>query len=132
MTEDDGFRPRPPRATCRARVWCEDEDVTLYVRAMDVSEGGLCVRTARPFHEGQTVRVGISGSQGDAVAEARVAWSRPERSTPAMGLQLVRFERGAAVYEAIVSGALRRADRVSQPDPWDGSTPTRPMRIKRG
>ena len=111
----------------RTRVWCEDADVTLYVRALDVSERGLCVRTPRPFDAGSTLRVGLSGPDGDAIAEARVAWSRPDRGTPAMGLELTKFESGPGVFTALVERARARAAAVHAPEPW-GEDPLRDTR----
>ncbi len=84
----------------------------------------MCVRTARPFPAGSRLRVGFSEPEGQAVAEARVAWSRPDRSTPAMGLQLTRFEVGEQIFDRIVERAQRRADRLSRPEPW-GDAPGR-------
>lgn len=106
-------------------MWCEDGSVTLYVRAVDVSERGICVRTAAPFEAGRTLRLGLSGPSGDAIAEARVAWSNMERSTPAMGLEVTRFERGEGVFDAIVERARSRAARLSRPEPW-GESPLPP------
>ena len=113
----DERRKGDERIPLRARVWCEDEEVTLYVPAVDVSDGGVCVRTAHPFEEGQEVRLGLSGPEGDAVVTARVAWSRPTRDTPATGLSLGDFESGREVFEKMVSKARRNARRLRSPLP---------------
>ena len=108
------------RIPLRARVWCEDEEVTLYVPAVDVSDGGMCVRTGRTFEEGHIVRVGVSGPEGEAVANARVAWSRPTRDTPATGLHIEDFIRGREVFEKMVARARRHVeDATEEPEPID-------------
>lgn len=107
------------RVPLRLRVWCEDEEVTLYVPAVDVSERGMCVRTGRTFEEGRRVTVGVSGPEGEAIATARVAWSRAERDTPATGLQLERFVRGREVFAKLVARARRNRERVEDPDEID-------------
>lgn len=113
----DERRRGQERIPLRARVWCEDDEVTLYVPALDVSDGGLCIRTGHPFEEGRTVRLGLSGPEGDAVALARVAWSRPTRNTPATGLSLESFETGRDVFEEMVSKARRKAHRLRSAAP---------------
>lgn len=115
----DDRRNGDPRIPLRARVWCEDEEITLYVPAVDVSDEGMCVRTGRPFEEGQRVRLGMSGPEGEAVATARVAWSRPTRDTPATGLHIEQFVRGRDVFEKMVKAARERSDRVGDPEPFD-------------
>ena len=105
------------RIPLRARVWCEDDEVTLYVPTVDVSDGGMCVRTGRTFEEGRQVRVGFSGPEGDAVATARVAWSRPSRQTPATGLQLEEFVQGREVFAKMVARARNNRARVEDPTP---------------
>src|SRR6185503_3139329 len=97
---EDGRRHH--RVPMRARVWCEGEGLTLYVPALDVSAGGLCVRTSRPFAQGQKVRLGVSGPEGEAVLRARVAWSRDDDDAPAMGLEVIDFVRGREVFEALL------------------------------
>lgn len=111
---------RQERVPLRARVWCEDEEVTLYVSAVDASDGGVRVRTAKHFERGREVRLGFSGPEGEAVATARVAWSSVDGGeTPAMGLELTDFARGREVFDAMVRRARRRRDRISSPVPFD-------------
>src|SRR5688500_5298874 len=99
------------RVPVRARVWCEGEELTLYVPALDVSAGGLCVRTSRPFAQGLHVRLGVSGPEGEAVARARVAWSREGGDeAPAMGLELIDFVQGREIFEAILERARAREE----------------------
>ena len=105
------------RIPLSARVWCDDEEVTLYVPAVDVSDGGICLRTSRRFETGRRVRLGICGPEGEAVISARVVWSRPsDEHTPATGLSLEGFERGCDVFERMVANARHRAERISRPD----------------
>lgn len=107
------------RIPLSARVWCEDEEVTLYVPAVDVSEGGMCVRTGRPLEEGRRVRVGMSGPEGEAVATARVAWSRPAHDTPSAGLHIEEFLRGRDAFERMVKAARDENEHLIDPEPFD-------------
>lgn len=115
------------RIPLRARVWCEDEEVTLYVPTVDVSDGGMCVRTGRAFEEGRQVRIGLSGPEGEAVATARVAWSRPAMKTPATGLKLEEFVRGREVYARMVARARCNRARVEDPAPMHGDDDDPPI-----
>ncbi|MBX3272928.1 MAG: PilZ domain-containing protein [Sandaracinaceae bacterium] len=105
------------RIPLRTKVWCEDEGVTLYVPALDVSDDGICVSTGRTFEVGARLSVGVRGPEGEAVATARVAWSRPTRATPATGLQIEGFVRGRDVFDRLVERARREAQ--GEPDPTE-------------
>ncbi|MFY0576849.1 hypothetical protein ACN28S_23220 [Cystobacter fuscus] len=37
------------RFASRLRCWCESEDITLYARVANLSEGGCSCRRARPW-----------------------------------------------------------------------------------
>ena len=112
---DDDRRDGHERIPFDERVWCEDSEVTLYVPALDASDGGLCVRTGRSFEEGRRVRVGVCAPEGDVVATARVAWSRPDRPTPTAGLSIESFQEGREVFLAMVARARSRHARVEDP-----------------
>lgn len=92
--------------------WCEDDEVTLYVPAVDVSDDGMCGRTGCPFAKGHELRIGFSGPEGEGVATARVVWSSPSRGTPATGLSLEGFESGREVFEKMVERARGNARRL--------------------
>jgi 3-isopropylmalate dehydratase large subunit len=79
------------RIGVKKRVWCEGDDLTLYVQARDVSAEGFFIRTSAPPKPGQRFRISFADDSGNAVvAQTEVAWSRsatPE-TQPGMGLKI--------------------------------------------
>ena len=75
------------RVPTKLRCWCEGENVTVYARIGNMSEGGLFVRTSTPLERGATARLRF-GTDGFETT-ARVVWSRSEgQDGPAcMGLE---------------------------------------------
>lgn len=74
------------RVPSRLRCWCEGENITVYARIGNLSEGGIFVRTSTPLARGTraTLRFGADGLE----APALVVWSRMEGQDgpPGMGL----------------------------------------------
>ena len=108
---------RHPRIPVRQRIWCEGSDVTLYVQALNVSHGGLFVRTASPAEIGRAFRVSFSDLEdGEVVAQVEVVWARRDNGSgqPGMGVRIVDFEAGAENYERFVNRRLSDDDR--EPD----------------
>jgi len=107
---------RHPRFTIRQRVWCESERVTLYVQALNVSAGGLFVRTASPPTPGERFRMSFTDMDGaEVVATVEVVWRREDAGdhTPGMGVRIVSVESGHAAFERFVarhSGREARGD----------------------
>jgi uncharacterized protein (TIGR02266 family) len=93
-------------------VWCEGERLTLYVQALNVSLGGVFVRTSNPPPPGERFRVSFTDlGEGEVVAAAEVAWvARGGDGQPGMGLRFVGFERGAADYERFVARCAVEAE----------------------
>ncbi len=111
---------RYPRIPVRQRVWCEGEQLTLFVQALNVSRGGLFVRTASPPAAGDRVRISFRDlREGEVVAQTVVVWSRRDASAqqPGMGLRITGFERGATDFERFV---VRAGDAKGE-DADDGS-----------
>lgn len=104
---------RHPRVPVRQRVWCEGANVTLYVQALNVSRGGLFVRTASPAEIGRAFRVSFSDLEdGEVVAQVEVVWARRENGSgqPGMGVRIVDFESGAENYANFVNRQLSGGD----------------------
>ncbi|MBL8954177.1 MAG: TIGR02266 family protein [Myxococcaceae bacterium] len=78
------------RVPSRLRCWCEGENVTVYARIGNLSEGGLFLRTSTPLTEGSRAVVRFGGD-ASIEAQATVVWCRAdaESGPPGMGL---RFE----------------------------------------
>ncbi len=77
------------RVVSKLRCWCEGENITVYARIGNLSEGGIFLRTSTPLERGSkaTLRFGTDGFE----AAARVVWSRVEGQggPPGMGLEFV-------------------------------------------
>ena len=75
------------RVPSRLRCWCEGENVTVYARIGNLSEGGLFLRTSTPLARGSLALVRFGGELSFE-ASARVVWSRVEGQggLPGMGL----------------------------------------------
>jgi len=87
------------RFTSRLRCWCESDNITLYARIANLSEGGLFLQTSTPLNAGRKalLRLG-SGEVSEVMAEATVMWSRPQRHDkgPAgMGMRFEGMDSGA-------------------------------------
>lgn len=79
---------RHPRVSSRIRVWCEGHNVTLYASVMDISEGGLFLKTHTPFPAG--ARATVRFQNGKTVEmPATVVWTRDQGNAqpPGMGLR---------------------------------------------
>lgn len=102
------------RIDSRLRCWCEGENVTVYARVGNLSEGGLFVRTSTPLREGS--RALLRFRDGDSVevsAEAKVVWtSGGSDHTPAgMGLQFEALDEHAL---AKIRSLLRTESRATE------------------
>ncbi len=75
------------RVHSRLRCWCEGENVTVYARIGNLSEGGLFLRTSTPLPQGSTARIRF-GEPG-IEAMATVMWARASDGggPPGMGLR---------------------------------------------
>lgn len=87
------------RISSRLRCWCEGENITVYARIENLSEGGIFVRTSTPLERGTraTLRFGTSGVE----APARVVWSRMEGQGGPPGMGLVFEDLQDGVRDAI-------------------------------
>ncbi|SES89272.1 Myxococcus xanthus paralogous domain TIGR02266 [Stigmatella erecta] len=88
------------RVTSRMRCWCRAEDVTLYSRVGNVSEGGLFMRTSTPLQTGARAAVRLGSGEKDGAefqAMAKVVWARQNGQSrpPGMGLQFDALDDAA-------------------------------------
>jgi len=96
------------RYPSRLRCWCESENITLYVRIANLSEGGLFLQTNTPMEAGRRTLLRLSGRDvREVMAEAVVVWNRPQRQEkgpPGMGLKFEELDSGAlALLRRIIS-----------------------------
>lgn len=100
---------RYSRISSRLRCWCEGDNVTVYARIGNLSEGGLFLRTSTPLERGARALVRFGGEQ-PIEAPARVVWSRVEGQDgpPGMGLQFEEIdERRRERIRALIETELR-------------------------
>jgi uncharacterized protein (TIGR02266 family) len=98
---------RSGRVPSRMRCWCEGDNVTLYSRVSNLSEGGLFLRTSTPLREGMRakVRLGVGEEDGPEVQTlVKVVWTRQnDKHRPSgMGLQ----------FESLDAGSLERLRQI--------------------
>ncbi len=77
------------RVASRLRCWCEGENITVYARIGNLSEGGLFLRTSTPLAAGAVATIRI-GTEAVFETHARVVWARvdgEEAGPPGMGLE---------------------------------------------
>ncbi len=85
------------RVPSRLRCWCEGENVTVYARIGNLSEGGLFLRTSTPLERGSRTLVRFGDTNIQAAAE--VVWARGDEGAegpPGMGLMFVDVDDGRA------------------------------------
>lgn len=83
------------RVPSRLRCWCEGENVTVYARIGNLSEGGMFLRTSTPLALGS--RAVLRFGSDDAVeTQAVVVWARLDGDSgpPGMGLKFDPFDNG--------------------------------------
>lgn len=82
---------RHQRKILFTRCWCDGENVTLYVRILNASAGGLFVKTRTPFRPGTkvVVRWAFPGEKDEHLAMAEVVWKRDERDPNGMGVKFI-------------------------------------------
>jgi len=109
---------RNARVPSRMRCWCEGDNVTLYSRVGNLSEGGLFLRTSTPLQEGAraTVRLGAGEATGPELhTSVKVVWTRPGGQSwpPGMGL----------AFEALDAASLERLRQIisNEQARWPGA-----------
>ena len=62
-----------PRVPSRLRCWCEGENVTVYARVGNISEGGMFVCTSTPLNLGTEATLRF-GQEIAVETHAKVVW----------------------------------------------------------
>lgn len=92
------------RVASKLRCWCEGDNITVYARIGNLSEGGLFLRTSTPLERGARAMVRFGGDLF-IEATARVVWSRVEGQggPPGMGLAFEQVDesRRTAIRQII-------------------------------
>ncbi|MHB8876421.1 MAG: TIGR02266 family protein [Myxococcaceae bacterium] len=96
------------RVHSRLRCWCEGENVTVYARIGNLSEGGLFLRTSTPLEQGSkaVVRFGLADTS-EVEASAIVVWARNDGDSgpPGMGLMFQEVDpQKLSLIREIVTG----------------------------
>jgi uncharacterized protein (TIGR02266 family) len=107
---------RHVRVDTRLRCWCEGQNVTVYARIGNLSEGGLFVRTSMPLERGVVTVLRFGRNRVDEVeARAVVIWSRGEghQGPPGMGL---RFEEQDPAKLELIRRLVQEEKRAKVPE----------------
>jgi len=115
QAEIDSDKRRHPRFPITQRCWCESTNVTMYITIMNISRGGLFLKTAIPLPVGQKARILWKLADDQEVeAEAEVVWSCQGGGSghsgmlmmPGMGLRFVRVLKGQESLERFFESLL--------------------------
>lgn len=80
---------RHERISPKLRCWCEGDNVTIYARVSNLSEGGLFLRTPTTFNVQPHLRIRVPlTSELEMVALARVIWQKPKTGLDGSGIGL--------------------------------------------
>jgi hypothetical protein len=94
---------RFPRFPITQRCWCESTNVTMYITIMNISRGGVFLKTAIPLPVGQHAKIMWKMADDDEVeAEVEVVWSCQGGAPapgggfvmPGMGLKFLKVLKG--------------------------------------
>jgi len=108
QTQDSSDKRIHRRFPITQRCWCESTNVTMYITIMNISRGGVFLKTAIPLPVGQKAKIMWKMADDQEVeAEAEVVWSCQGGSPgpqggyimPGMGLKFIRFTRGCDSLE---------------------------------
>lgn len=102
----DSCRPVEERRNHRRhrvleRAWFDGEARAVYTRLHDISRGGLSVRGAMPFQDGERLTVTLRGVR----AHAEVSW-RSDRAPAGMGFRFVEVLDGEDELLELTRGPL--------------------------
>jgi hypothetical protein len=94
-------RRRHRRRRSFERAWFDSKTRAVYVRLWDISRGGVSVRGAMPFSDGETLTVTLGGVR----VRAEVSW-RSERPVAGTGFRFVEVLDGEDELIALTGGPL--------------------------
>ena len=97
-----------PRVSSRLRCWCEGENVTVYARVGNLSEGGMFVCTSTPLETGASALLRF-GSENAVETRAVVVWVHTTNGSLPIGMGL-RFDE----LDEPRAEAIRRLIEVEQ------------------
>ena len=115
QAQDSSDKRTHERFPITQRCWCESTNVTMYITIMNISRGGVFLKTAIPLPVGQKAKIMWKMADDQEVeAEAEVVWSCQGGSPgpqggfimPGMGLKFVRFTRGIDSLEQFFKSML--------------------------
>jgi uncharacterized protein (TIGR02266 family) len=102
---------RHDRVHSRLRCWCEGDNVTVYARIENLSEGGLFLRTSAPLRQGSRAKVRFGqGGPSSLEAEATVVWARGLGESAPFGMGL-KFDTDDAIRREEIRRLVREEYR---------------------
>ncbi len=119
MTEGTRERRRHRRIPFDRPCWCEGDELTLYVRFANASDGGAFLRTAIALEIGKRARLAWYSPEieDEVVAEVEVVWKSTERSGEGgprgMGLRFLAFEKNGERFREVLRRIVPESDDSS-------------------
>jgi uncharacterized protein (TIGR02266 family) len=104
------------RVPSRLRCWGEGENITVYARIGNLSEGGIFLRTSTPLGEGSRATLRF-GADDCIEAPARVVWARVEGQGGPPGMGLIFEGVDDSRLEAIRRMVCDEGDRPERSTP---------------
>ena len=106
VSEEQTERRRDPRFPVRLRCWIQRESLTLLGVALNISRGGLFVRTPPGLEPGSAVSLEVGGDDGAFEAHGRVVWTAdPDGSgsgMPGIGVLLTEVISGLERFQRLL------------------------------
>jgi len=116
-TPEGGEQRTNPRAVTLLPVRVTCDEAAFTATCVELSSGGILLRTQRPLPSGMTVQLEIALPKGPVFVGGTVRWSRVDgEGAGEVGVQLVAVSERAALSIAAYRTAVRaatKADRVS-------------------
>jgi len=111
---DEAERRAEPRVGANLRCWLERESVTLYGTTVNVSRGGVFLRTLPRIPQGSEVEIRIMLAKGPVIARGRIAWTSDPTSSggtgavPGLGICFTEVIGGDELLACFLDEALSR------------------------
>jgi hypothetical protein len=100
---------RDPRFKSDQKLWCEGQEVKAEAVARDMSRGGMAIIADQASGIGSRINVSfVTPEEGKVSVNMEVVWQdqKPEGGPVAIGLRIVKFEKGQSAFDRFVNRHL--------------------------
>lgn len=109
---------RDPRFDSNQKLWCEGQELKITAQAKNMSRGGMAIVTDQAPQLGSHLKVSfVTEEEGDVSMDMEVVWrdDKPQNDGQvALGLRMVKFEKGRDAFDRFVSRHLDNDAPVEQ------------------